>query len=145
MSLPHGHPALYGPLELVASNRHLEAVERVLHDIVRVQLIALAQDDVRVALRRLGEEQELCARGCLVAGHEEARGLQAFDAGAVAWGGARRQVARDGVHAMEGAGEDEVVVAGQGSEAGVESAIVDEAASFVDDEQGEDGPGVVFS
>ena len=49
--------------------------------------------------------------------------------------------AADGVDAVEGAGEDEVVVAVELLQAGGEGAVVDEAAGFVDDEEGEDDPG----
>lgn len=45
---------------------------------------------------------------------------------------------------MECAGEDEVVVCADLAEAAfVEAAVVDETAGFVDDDEGEDGPGVV--
>lgn len=48
--------------------------------------------------------------------------------------------------AVEGAGEDEVVVGGDlggGGRVGVwgEVAVVDEAAGFIDDQEGVDGPG----
>lgn len=42
---------------------------------------------------------------------------------------------------VEGAGQDEVVVHGEFVEAFVEVALVDEAAGFVDDDQGVDDPG----
>ena len=42
---------------------------------------------------------------------------------------------------VEGAGKDEVVVYGEFVEAFVEVALVDEAAGFVDDDQGVDDPG----
>ena len=48
--------------------------------------------------------------------------------------------AADGVDAVEGAGEDEVIVAVELLQAGGEGAVVDEAAGFVDDEEGEDDP-----
>ena len=47
----------------------------------------------------------------------------------------------DGVDAVEGAGEDEQVVDGDGVEVGGEGAVVDEAAGFVDDDEGVDHPG----
>jgi len=50
--------------------------------------------------------------------------------------------AADGVDAVEGAGEDQRVVAVELVEAGGEGAVVDEAAGFVNDEEGEDDPGV---
>ena len=47
----------------------------------------------------------------------------------------------DGVDAVEGSGEDEIVVAVELLQAGCERSVVDEAAGFVDDEEGEDDPG----
>lgn len=44
--------------------------------------------------------------------------------------------------AVEGAGEDEEVVGVELLEARVEVAVVDEAAGFVYDEEGEDDPGM---
>ncbi len=41
---------------------------------------------------------------------------------------------------MESAGEDEHIIAAEPVEAGVELAVVDQAAGFVDDEKGEDDP-----
>ena len=43
--------------------------------------------------------------------------------------------------AVEGAREDEEVVDGDGVEVGGEGAVVDEAAGFVDDDEGVDDPG----
>lgn len=52
--------------------------------------------------------------------------MQAFDAGGVAGEGDGGELTRDGVDAVEGAGEDEVVIAGEGEEVGgSEGAIVD--------------------
>lgn len=42
--------------------------------------------------------------------------------------------------AVEGSGEDEGVVGGEVLEAGGEGAVVDQAAGFVDYEEGEDDP-----
>jgi hypothetical protein len=42
---------------------------------------------------------------------------------------------------MEGAGDDEIVVHFKLAEAGVELAVVDEAAGLGDDEEREDNPG----
>ena len=44
------------------------------------------------------------------------------------------------MHAVECAGEDQEVVDGGGGEEGGESAIEDEAAGFVDDDEGVDDP-----
>ena len=50
------------------------------------------------------------------------------------------QLTRDGMDPVEGAGQDEIVVAIEGLQAWVEGAGVDQPAGFVDDEKGEDGP-----
>jgi len=55
--------------------------------------------------------------------------------------GRRVDAPADGVDAVESAGEDERVVAVEFLEARGEGAGVDEAAGFVDDEEGEDDPG----
>lgn len=46
--------------------------------------------------------------------------------------------------AVEGSGEDQGVVGAEVLEAGGEGAVVDEAAGFVDYEEGEDDPGLVL-
>lgn len=46
----------------------------------------------------------------------------------------------NGVHAVEGAGEDEVVVGGQLGKTGVELAVVNQTTGFGDDHEGEDDP-----
>lgn len=45
--------------------------------------------------------------------------------------------------AVKGTGEDEVVVAIELLETGCEGAVVDEAAGFVDDQEGKDDPGFI--
>ncbi|KAB8356690.1 hypothetical protein FH972_024266 [Carpinus fangiana] len=137
---PHADPALHRPFKLVASNGHLQAVEGVLHDKIRVELVAFFENGVGVLLHRLGEEEKLCARGGLGAAEQEARRLQRLDAGGVARGGDGREVLRDCVHTVESACEDQVVVAGELAETVVKGAVVDEAAGFVDDEEGVDNP-----
>lgn len=46
---------------------------------------------------------------------------------------------------VEGPCQNEVVVRGQLAQSGLELALVDETAGFVDDDEGEDGPGVGWS
>ena len=55
----------------------------------------------------------------------------------------RRRIdgATDGVNAVKGTGEDEVVVAVEFLEAGCEGAVVDQTSGFVDDQEREDDPG----
>lgn len=55
------------PIKGLALDRHIDLVEGVLHDVVRIQLVDLADDDIHVRLVRLGEEQELRARQSLKA------------------------------------------------------------------------------
>lgn len=59
------------PVECFTSHRHLQLVERVLHHIVRIQLVDLVHDGVHIAGHGVGEEQEFCARQCLEAGQAE--------------------------------------------------------------------------
>lgn len=42
---------------------------------------------------------------------------------------------------MEGTSQNEVVVGGQFAQAGLELALIDQTPCFVDNDQGEDGPG----
>lgn len=48
------------------------------------------------------------------------------------------------MNAVKGAGENERVVRGEVLEAWREGAVVDQPAGFVDDEKGEDDPGMVL-
>lgn len=64
----------------LAPNRVIDLVERVLHDIVRVQLIDLLEDRIHILLRRLREYQELGPRQRLKALQPEVLRLQDFDA-----------------------------------------------------------------
>jgi hypothetical protein len=64
------------PVEHVAPDGHLELVERVLHDVVGVQLVDASDGDVDVGLRRVGEEQELGARHGVEALQPKVLGLE---------------------------------------------------------------------
>lgn len=140
MHLPTPDPVLNVPLEFLAANRHLQAVEGILHDIVGVQLVAFADDLFGVLLNGFREEEELGPRRSLKAAQEEAGGLQRLDAGRVSRSCYRAQILGDGVDSVECASEDEVVIARESVEAGMKGAVVDEAASFVDDEKRVDDP-----
>ena len=121
------------PLELLHPDRHLHRVERILYDVVPVQLIAPPHHDVRVRLLRAGEQQELDARRRLEARQAEVARFEALDAS----GGRSARVglcgrgrdgvygARDGVDAVEGSGEDERIVGSEVLEAWREGAVVD--------------------
>jgi hypothetical protein len=49
------------PVEHLAPDRHLQLVEGILHDVVRVQVVDPVHGHVDVGLQRLGEEQKLGA------------------------------------------------------------------------------------
>lgn len=124
------------PLKLLHPNRHLDAIKRVLHNIIPIQLIAPPNHDIRIRLLRTREQQKLDSCGCLETRHPEVARLQALDACSrrfaiprerlERWG--RVHGARDGVDAVEGAGQDEVVVGVELLEAWGEGAVVDETA-----------------
>ena len=136
------------PLELLHPDRHLHRVERILHHIVSIQLIASPHHNVRIRLLWAGEQQELDARRRLEARQAEVARFEALDAG----GGRSPRVglcgrsrdgvygARDGVDAVEGSGEDECIVGSEVLKAWGEGAVIDETACLVDDEESEDDP-----
>lgn len=141
------------PIKSLTPHRHLQLIERILHYIVRIHFINPAHYHIHIRLLRLREQQELRAGRRLEARQAEQRRLEDFNAGKR---GARdrrrcgrsdsggRQRARDGMHAVESAGEDEVVVDGEFVEAVVEVPLVDEPAGFVDDYEGVDDPWVTL-
>ncbi len=61
-------------------DRVIDLVKRVLHHVVRVQLIDLLQDRIHILLRRLREYQKLGPRQRLKALQPEVLRLQHFDA-----------------------------------------------------------------
>jgi hypothetical protein len=137
-------------VKLVDADRHLKTVEGVGHDEVGIDVIASASDLICVGLLGAGEEQELCAGGSLETGQTKMRRLERLDAGglvcAIAWrcgrGSDGGQRARDGMDAVKGTGQDEIVVGVELLEARCKGAIVDEPTGLVDDEQSKDDPGV---
>ena len=134
------------PIKSLAPNRHLRLIEWILHNVVRIKLVHPPHDDIDIRLLRLREEQKLSPADRLEAGQPEQRALQDLEAGelraryrrrpgvglAASRGGrrwvrycARCEGACDGVHAVECAREDEVVVCGELREGRVEGAVVD--------------------
>ena len=131
-------PSRHSPLPSLNPNRHIDLPKRVLTHKVRVPLIRALHQRLAVLLARTREQQELDARRRLEDGEFEERRFEDFDPGrwdggvgrridlfdvvdavcrAWAGGGGRgcdgnagREGARDGVHAVEGAGQDEEVV-----------------------------------
>ena len=138
------------PVKRLTPHRHLQLIERIFHHIIRIQLIDPPHNHIHIRLLRLGEQQELRPGHRLEARQAEERRLEHFDAGERGARDRRRgggdeggrcERARDGVHAVEGPREDEVVVDGELVQPVVEVALVDETASFVDDDEGVDDPG----
>jgi len=106
------------PLKLVHPNRHLHRVERVLHHVVSIKLIASPHHDIGVRLLRAREQQKLDTSRCLEARQAEVTRLEALNARR-GWppcvrlcGRSRNWVdgARNGVDAVKGSGEDERIV-----------------------------------
>jgi hypothetical protein len=137
-------------VKLVDADGHLETVEGVGHDVVGIDVVASASDLIRVGLLGAGEEQELCAGGSLETGQTEMRRLERLDAGGLVCtiaGRCRRgcdgaQRARDGMDAVKGTGQNEIVVGIELLKARRKVAVVDESTGLVDDEQSEDDPAV---
>jgi hypothetical protein len=50
------------PIEGLASHRHLDLIERVLHDEVRIKLVDLLHHRVHIARHGIREQEELRAR-----------------------------------------------------------------------------------
>ena len=73
------HKLIQAPIKLVASNRHLQRIKRILHHKIRVQLVALLDDDIDICLGRLREQQELDSRRRLEAAQAEVRRFQDFE------------------------------------------------------------------
>lgn len=136
------------PLELLHPDWHLHRVERILHHIVSIELIASPHHNVRIRLLWAGKQQELDARRRLEARQAEVARFEALDArggrspGVWLCGRSRDGVygARDGVDAVEGSGENERIVGSEVLKAWGEGAVVDETACLVDNEESEDDP-----
>lgn len=96
---PNTNPRPHSPLKFLTPDRHLQTVERILHDKVGIQLMALPQrlSNLPFSLHRVRKQQELDPRDGLVAAHGEAGSLEAFDArGEGVEGGALLGVDADG-------------------------------------------------
>lgn len=57
--------AIQPPIELLAPNRHLNGIERILHDVIRIQFIYPLHHSIDIRLLGLSEEQELDTGLCL--------------------------------------------------------------------------------
>lgn len=67
-------------IKRVAPHRVIDVVERVLHHVVRIQLVDLLEDRVHIRLRRLRKDQELRTGQRLEALQSEVLGLEDFNA-----------------------------------------------------------------
>lgn len=63
----------------ITSDGHLQLVERILHDIVGIQLIDLAHHGIHVLHQRVGEEKELGPGQGLEAGQAKLVGFKHLD------------------------------------------------------------------
>lgn len=68
-------------IERLTPDRHLQTIKRILHHIIRVELVHLAHDNVDIRLLRLREEQKLGPRHRLEARQPEQPGLQHLEPG----------------------------------------------------------------
>lgn len=64
------------PIKGLAANGHLELIEGVLHDVVRVQVVDPTHGNIHVGLHRVGEEQEFGAGQGVEALQPEVLGLE---------------------------------------------------------------------
>lgn len=61
------YPSAQPPIKLLTSHRHLQSIERILHNVVRVEFVHLSHNGIAIRLMRFREEQELHPRRCLKA------------------------------------------------------------------------------
>ena len=136
------------PVKFLHTDWHLHRVEWILHNIIPVDLIAPPDNHIRIGLLRAREQQKLDTCWRLKASQSKVTAFQALNSSCRRLSIARYVLrgwnwsngAADGVNAVECTSEDEVVVAVELLQAWCEGAVVDEAAGFVDDEEGEDDP-----
>ena len=94
------------PLKSLTPHRHLRLIKRILHHVVRIQLVDPPHDNLHIGLARFREQQELRARERLEARQAEEGSFEDFDARALLGGdveGGRGERFGDGVNAVEGA------------------------------------------
>lgn len=73
-------PGTQVSVECFTAHRHLQLVERVLHHVVRIQLVNLVHDRLHIAAHGIGEEQEFSAGQCLEARQAEPVRLEELQA-----------------------------------------------------------------
>lgn len=69
------------PIECLASHRHLNLVEWILHHIVRIELVDLLYDCVHAASQGIRKQQELRPGEGLKTSHSKLVGLEIIQAG----------------------------------------------------------------
>lgn len=77
---PASQPGSEVSVKRLTAHRHFQLVERVLHHVVRIQLVNLVHDRLHIAAHRVGEEQELRARQRLEARQPEPVRLEELQA-----------------------------------------------------------------
>lgn len=77
---PHLHEAIKTSIEFLTPNRHLDGIEGVLHNIVRIQLVYLPHRGINVGLCRFCEEEEFDAGLCLETLDTEVARFEDFNA-----------------------------------------------------------------
>jgi len=123
-STPHPDITIQPTVELLAPDRHLHRVERILHNKVCIKFIYSLDDNIDIRLHRFCEEQEFCACERLETRQPEVGGLEDFETRG-SQGEIVGRILRDrvlgregdgddaagyGVNAVKGAGEDQKVV-----------------------------------
>ncbi len=74
------------PLKSLTSDRHLQLIERILHDIITVQFINSLHNNINIRLLRLREQQKLRPRKRLKASEPKRRAFKHLNAGSLGEG-----------------------------------------------------------
>lgn len=78
------------PIPRLGSDRHLDLIEGVLHDVVRIQLIHFSQNHIHVRLMRFREQEELRAGQSLEARQAKRLAFEDLEAGLGGWRDGKR-------------------------------------------------------
>ena len=68
------------PIKCLTPHRHLELIERILHHVVRIELIDLLHDCLHIASHRIRKQQEFRPRQSLETCQSELVGLEVIQA-----------------------------------------------------------------
>src|SRR5438105_1655623 len=80
-SSPNLDKSIQPPIKLLTSDRHLDCIKRILHHIVRIQLVYLLHHGIDIRLLGFCKEQKLRASLRLEALDAEVAGFEDFEAG----------------------------------------------------------------